>query len=80
MHEAERLQRDLARAGISPFAWVIEQSLLASGSCDPVLSQRGEYEIPFIRRVADELAPRCALVPWLAQPPVGVVGLQQLAV
>ena len=80
VHEAERLQRDLARAGISPFAWVIEQSLLASGSCDPVLSQRGEYEIPFIRRVADELAPRCALVPWLAQSPVGVVGLQQLAV
>ena len=80
VHEAERLQRDLARAGIAPFAWVIEQSLLASGARDPLLAQRGEYEIPFIRRVADELAPRCALVPWLAQPPVGVVGLQQLAV
>ena len=80
VHEAERLQRDLARAGIAPFAWVIEQSLLASGTRDPLLAQRGEYEIPFIRRVADELAPRCALVPWLAQPPVGVVGLQQLAV
>ena len=80
VHEAERLQRDLARAGIAPFAWVIEQSLLASGTRDPLLAQRGEYEIPFIRRVAGELAPRCALVPWLAQPPVGVVGLQQLAV
>ena len=80
VHEAERLQRDLARAGIAPFAWVIEQSLLASGTRDALLAQRGEYEIPFIRRVADELAPRCALVPWLAQPPVGVVGLQQLAV
>ena len=80
VHEAERLQRDLARAGIAPFAWVIEQSLLASGARDPLLAQRGEYEIPFIRRVADQLAPRCALVPWLAQPPVGVVGLQQLAV
>ena len=79
VHEAERLQRDLARAGITPFAWVIEQSLLASGTRDPLLSLRGEYEIPFIRRVADQLAPRCALVPWLANAPVGVEGLQQMS-
>jgi arsenite-transporting ATPase len=80
VHEAERLQRDLARAGIIPFAWVIDQSLLASGTHDPLLSLRGEYEIPFIRRVADELAPRCALVPWLAIAPVGIDGLKQLTV
>jgi arsenite-transporting ATPase len=80
VHEAERLQRDLARAGIKPFAWVIDQSLLASGTRDPLLSLRGEYEIPFIRRVADELAPRCALVPWLAVAPVGINGLKQLMV
>jgi arsenite-transporting ATPase len=78
VHEAERLQGDLARAGITPWAWVIEQSLLASGSRDPLLSLRGAYEIPYIRRVADALAPRCALVPWLAQAPVGSRGLQQL--
>lgn len=78
VHEAERLQADLARAGITPWAWVIEQSLLASGSTDPRLSQRGAYEIPFIRRVADTLALRCAIVPWLATPPVGVQGLAQL--
>ena len=80
VHEAERLQGDLARAGIKPWAWVIEQSLLASGSRDPLLSLRGAYEIPFIRRVADTLAPRCALVPWLAVAPVGGAGLQQLDV
>ena len=79
VHEAERLQRDLARAGIKPFAWVVEQSLLASGTRDPLLSLRGDYEIPFIRRVADELAPRCALVPWLAVAPVGIAGLRQLS-
>jgi arsenite-transporting ATPase len=78
VHEAERLQGDLARAGIKPWAWVIEQSLLASGSRDPLLSLRGAYEIPFIRRVADTLAPRCALVPWLAVAPVGIDGLRQL--
>ena len=79
VHEAERLQRDLARAGIKPFAWVIEQSLLASGTRDPLLSLRGCHEIPFIRRVADELAARCALVPWLAVAPVGIAGLRQLS-
>jgi len=78
VHEAERLQRDLARAGIAPFAWVIEQSLLASGTRDPLLALRGECEIPFIRRVADELAPRCALVSWLAQRPEGAKGLALL--
>lgn len=78
VHEAERLQEDLARAGIRPYAWVVEQSLLASGTQDPLLALRGEYEIPYIRRVADRLAPRCALVPWLALAPVGLSGLRQL--
>ena len=78
VHEAERLQRDLARAGITPFAWVIEQSLLASGTQDPVLAQRGEYEIPYVGQVAEALAPRCALVPWRAEAPIGVAGLRRL--
>jgi arsenite-transporting ATPase len=75
VHEAERLQQDLARAGIKPFAWVINQSLLASGTHNPLLSERGRYEIPFIRKVAEELSPRCALIPWLAEPPIGAKGL-----
>ncbi len=78
VHEAERLQGDLARAGIRPWAWVIEQSLLASGSRDPLLALRGAYEIPYIRRVADSLSPRCALIPWLAEAPIGSAGLRQL--
>lgn len=78
VHEAERLAKDLARAGIKPYAWVINQSLLASGTTHPVLCQRGAYEVPFIRRVVDELAHDCALIPWLAESPVGVAGLDHL--
>jgi arsenite/tail-anchored protein-transporting ATPase len=78
VHEAERLQGDLARAGIAPFAWVINQSLLASGTHDPMLCQRGAYEIPFIRHVADALGNRTVLIPWLAEAPVGQHGLEQL--
>jgi len=66
VHEAERLQQDLARAGITPFAWIINQSLLASGTTDPVLARRGQYERPFIERVVAELAPRTVLIPWRA--------------
>ncbi len=78
VHEAERLQNDLARAKIQPYAWVINQSLLASGTHNPLLAQRGRYEIPFLRRVADKLSSRCALIPWLAEPPIGAKGLGQL--
>jgi arsenite-transporting ATPase len=78
VHEAERLQNDLARAKIFPFAWVINQSLLASGTRNPMLAQRGQYEIPFIRRVVDGLSSRCALIPWLPEVPIGAKGLVQL--
>lgn len=75
VHEAERLQGDLKRAGITPYAWVINQSLLASGTQDPLLMQRGAYEVPFIRCVAEALSQRCALIPWLADTPAGEAGL-----
>ena len=78
VHEAERLQQDLRRAGIEPFGWVINQSLLASGTRHPLLRQRGLAEAPFIRQVAATLSQRCALVPWLAEPPVGGHGLEHL--
>lgn len=78
VHEAERLSADLARAGIAPYAWVINQSLLASGTQHPILGQRGAYEVPFIRRVADNLSQRSALVPWQAEAPIGETGLVRL--
>lgn len=78
VHEAERLQQDLLRAGITPYAWVINQSLLASGTHDPQLAQRGQYEIPFIRKVSEQLSARCALIPWLSEAPIGGKGLTQM--
>ena len=66
VHEATRLQQDLERAGIHPFAWVVNQSLLASGTNDPLLAERGEYEMPYIKQVTESLSARCALIPWKA--------------
>jgi arsenite-transporting ATPase len=44
VHEAASLQNELRRAGIEPFAWVINRSLLASGTRDPVLASRAAHE------------------------------------
>ncbi|HYF92401.1 MAG TPA: arsenical pump-driving ATPase [Symbiobacteriaceae bacterium] len=76
--EADRLQADLRRAGIEPFGWVINQSLLASGTNDPLLAERARHEQPLIEKVRDQLAAGCALVPWLPDEPIGSDRLQQM--
>ncbi len=78
VHEAARLQDDLNRAGITPYAWVINQSFCATGTHDPVLAERGALELRYIAEVRDTLAPRLALIPWQAEPPIGADGLQRL--
>jgi arsenite-transporting ATPase len=79
VHEAERLQADLRRAKIEPYAWVIDQSLLACGTRDPALAERGRYEIPYIERVVKQDANRAVLLPWQAHAPIGLRGLEELA-
>src|SRR5690606_1095764 len=44
IHEAMQLERDLARADIEPFAWVINQSLTPLDMSDPVLRSRQAHE------------------------------------
>lgn len=78
VHEAAQLQRDLRRAEIEPYAWVINQSLLPLTVTDPVLVGRQSYEAKFIQEVIDEHASRTALIPWQQTPPVGQMGLQHL--
>ena len=78
VHEAAALQDDLRRAGIEPFAWVVNQSFAESGSCDPLLVARGKGEIQFIREVTGQLSKRTALVPWVTEEPAGPERLKQL--
>jgi arsenite-transporting ATPase len=78
VHEAASLQTDLRRAGIEPFAWIVNQSFAASGSRDPLLMVRGRGEVRYIREVVEKFSPRTALVPWVAEEPVGPDKLRQL--
>ena len=77
VHEASQLQDDLRRAGIEPFAWIINQSFAVSDTRDPLLLARGRDEAAFIREVTDCLAKRSVLLPWVAREPSGTDGLSQ---
>ena len=77
--EAGALQGDLRRAGIEPFAWVINASLAAAGPKDPVLRARAAAELEQIRIVRDRLASRVALVPFQADEPAGFKRLLALS-
>ncbi len=76
VHEAAHLQRDLRRAKIEPFGWVINQSLHQLDVRDPVLVSRQRHEGQFLREVATQHASRVGLVPWQVVAPVGVEGLR----
>jgi arsenite-transporting ATPase len=76
--EAARLQEDLKRAGITPYAWVINASLAATGTTHPVLAARAATEGPEIAKVRNGLAIRHAAVPMLAEDPVGAERLRAL--
>jgi len=79
VHEAADLQQDLRRAHIEPFAWVINQSLLHSGTCDPKLQRREESEHRYLREVVEKHATRTAWLPWQAEEPIGPNALARLA-
>jgi arsenite/tail-anchored protein-transporting ATPase len=68
--EAEGLQADLRRAGIEPWAWVINSSLAAAEPSDPLLAARADAELTHIERVQSAVE-RVAIVPWLIEEPIG---------
>lgn len=78
VHEAAQLQRDLRRAGIEPFGWVINQSLSTLDVHDPVLASRKRHEAIFLCEVAKQHASRVGLIPWQVEPPVGIEALRRL--
>ncbi len=76
--QAAALQDDLRRAGIEPFAWVLNKSVLAAGTREPLLAARLVGERRQIERLSAGLARRLFALPWLTEPPVGFARLSQL--
>ncbi|AZQ77591.1 arsenical pump-driving ATPase [Flaviflexus ciconiae] len=54
MLEAQSLAADLSRAGIEPWAWVINQSLPATETSSPFLLRRANAQQEIINSVADQ--------------------------
>ena len=81
--EAQGLAADLERAGITPWAWVVNASLGAAAPVSPLLLQRAAAELPHLARVR-ELAARAgrrtpAVIPMLAADPIGQAALSRLS-
>jgi len=76
--QAAALQDDLRRAKIEPYAWVVNKSILAAGTHDPLLQARLDGERRQMARLAGGLAQRTFAVPWVPQAPVGLVALSAL--
>lgn len=79
VHEAAALQRDLRRAEIEPFAWVINQVLSPLPLTDPLMKQRQSHEQKYLREVQEVQASRVAIIPWQIEPPIGLNELRKLA-
>lgn len=76
--EAEHLQEDLKRAGITPWAWIVNNSIAASKTESQLLMQRAKNEIKQIDLVINQLSQRSAVVPLLADEPIGINNLRKL--
>jgi arsenite-transporting ATPase len=76
--QAAALQEDLRRAHVEPYAWVLNKSVLAAGTRDPLLAARLAGECKQIERISGGLAKRLFTLPWLTVPPIGLVELFKL--
>ncbi len=64
VHEAKQLEKDLQRAGITSYAWIINQSLAPLVVSDPLLQTKQREEIPHIRKLMAEKSARVYLSAW----------------
>lgn len=69
--EASRLQDDLRRADIDPKWWVINQSLSATNTKDPIFVGKASSEKEWIQVVRERQAEQVALIPWVYEEKIG---------
>ena len=76
--EAAQLQEGLRRAGIEPWAWVVNSSLAAARTASPLLRRRAAGEREQLDTIRAQHATRCAVVPLLPTEPTGLTALEAL--
>ncbi len=78
VHEAQKLQEDLRRAEIEPFAWIMNRSFINTGTDDPILLQRANAERKMVQEVQSDIAKQVFLVPWQVEELIGPKNLAYL--
>jgi arsenite-transporting ATPase len=78
--QAAALQEDLRRAQIEPYAWVLNRSVLAAQPKDPLLLARLQGEVHQMKRIREGLSNHLFVIPFQAEPPLGVAALHELLV
>lgn len=73
--QAAALQEDLRRAKIEPYAWVLNKSMAAAGTQDPLLAARLAGEEKQMDRIAHGLSAHTYVLPWWTTRPVGMAAL-----
>ena len=76
--QAQELQKDLRRANIEPYAWVINKSLLFSGTHDPILVERMKGEKIQVQKIKNGLSKKIFFLPRQANAPVGISALSSI--
>jgi len=66
-HEAKALQEDLQRAGITPYAWVVNKTFANSGTSNNLLCQKGLNELKYINEIKTDLSSQTVISPWIAE-------------
>ncbi len=77
--ESVELCADLERASITPWAWVLNNSLAAAHPTDALLHARAATEVAHIDAVATQYSRRHAIVPMLSSEPTGTDRLAELS-
>lgn len=67
VYESMRLQEDLDRAGIAHTWWVVNNSMLTSGTTNPMLLARAQNEMMWIEKVKNLSTNHYAVVEWHAE-------------
>ena len=76
--QAAALQEDLHRAKIEPYAWVLNRSVLAAQTKDPLLGARLQGEVKQMKRINSGLSKNLFVIPFRSESLVGVNALRAL--
>ena len=68
--EAAKLQADLRRSNIEPYAWIANQSMSATEISDPLLKQRAAEEVPLLEEIKNKHAKKLYTIPWITEEPI----------